>query len=546
MFELPSRGLRSHQQLQSTPYPIYLPHLTVHDESQRHVISKSQSPTWKMDATPHGRRRRRRALAHADGEHSDGEIDELLQELGIPTSDSKKQGGRRAEAAETPPHKAPTEVIELLTPPPSPRGNGRSPSAASAGDGGRTPMGGGRRASIVDLTSTPSPASTGGIAGVRVATVVPSPADPRRRSATDIDSDETAAAVSQGLEGGSSDSDDAYDEIFATGLRRVARDPPPPVRSSNRPLDFSLPVTGATLSGIDDARTPPPKKRKRPRAFHSPAAPTSTAQLGSPASSTPVHPAPSPGRGNASKPTAASTSNNGSTTASISARLERSLDESEAGRGVRQALQTHVYNGKQLSVAFRPSFDCKYPRVIVLDLVAGASISQRSIGSSSTTSPTASCVCAVYFDAHAYLQLLLEEAYAGLTTRVEFLTRFVAEKWSSSVATCDQAANPQVFVVVEKMDHALVEYKKNARKSKRVASGTSQELTQPEGQFDSGELPDISFADLHEVAFQLFMDLGAHTKVRPAASVRRMLFMLLTHVCQSSHAIRKLARRTWP
>jgi hypothetical protein len=53
---------------------------------------------------------------------------------------------------------------------------------------------------------------------------------------------------------------------------------------------------------------------------------------------------------------------------------------------------------------------------------------------------------------------------------------------------------------------------------------------QPELQLTGSELPDISFADLHEVAFQLFMDLGAHTKVSSAAAVRLILLMRSSHV----------------
>lgn len=486
-----------------------------------------------MDETPRGRRRRQALTADGD-EHSDGEIEQLLEELGIPTSDSKKQDKRRAEAAATPPRSATAEVIELITPPresPSPRFRGReeNPSALYVGAGVFTPQRGeragtssDRRVSIVDLTSTPSPSAPALTSAVTAArdfspALLPAASSPSglfeaRRSVTYEDSDDSVTIVNLDSDG-HSDSDAEYDEIFSTGLRRVAIErlpPPSPARSPPRSLDFSL-------SRVDHVavRMPPPKKRKQPPVASSPASQTTTVLLASPAPLTSRQPAPSPGRTRATKQPTAPRIPGGATAASIFVRLERSLDESEAGQTVRQALRTHVYNGKPLSVEFLPSFDCRYPRVVVLDRCAGASTNPRPAGTSSTPASTAACACAIYFDAHAFLKLLLEETYAGLTARVEFLTRLVEERWQSSAATSERGGGAQIFVIVEKMDHALVEYKKDTRKNQRSAPESSQ-ATQSELLIAASDLPEISFADLNEVAFQLFMDLGAHTKVSSA------------------------------
>ncbi|KAG3156551.1 hypothetical protein PI126_g8729 [Phytophthora idaei] len=56
------------------------------------------------------------------------------------------------------------------------------------------------------------------------------------------------------------------------------------------------------------------------------------------------------------------------------------------------------------------------------------------------------------------------------------------------------------FVIIEGMDRALIDLKKQQKKKKKngIASISPPRM--------------ISFADLQEVAFQLFMDVGAHTK----------------------------------
>ncbi|EEY53190.1 uncharacterized protein PITG_06823 [Phytophthora infestans T30-4] len=146
--------------------------------------------------------------------------------------------------------------------------------------------------------------------------------------------------------------------------------------------------------------------------------------------------------------------------------MEASLDASPAGTKIREALKNHIYNGKPVSYSVSSALNC---------IMSGVIRWERKDSSGSHFS------CALYYEASAYLEMLQKKSYKELVAAVRYLqTKF--------------------FVVIEGMDRALIELKKQQRKKKK--NGTAANRT----------LPMISFADLQEIAFQLFMDVGAHTK----------------------------------
>ncbi|EGZ06241.1 hypothetical protein PHYSODRAFT_532442 [Phytophthora sojae] len=152
--------------------------------------------------------------------------------------------------------------------------------------------------------------------------------------------------------------------------------------------------------------------------------------------------------------------------------MEQSLDASAAGDSIRSALKSHVYNGKPVAFAVATALNC-----IMLGVIRWE---RRENGSSHYS-------CAIYYQADTFLEMMRQKSYKELVAAVRYLQSLF-------------------FVIVEGMDRALIELKKqHKQKSKKngPTSGTSS---------TSANTPMISFADLHEVAFQLFMDVGAHTK----------------------------------
>ncbi|GMF29144.1 unnamed protein product [Phytophthora lilii] len=100
--------------------------------------------------------------------------------------------------------------------------------------------------------------------------------------------------------------------------------------------------------------------------------------------------------------------------------------------------------------------------------------------------------------------MMQQKSYKELVATVRYLQTLVPkqqQKAKTSRQLEDEEESSKFFVIVKGMDRALIELKKQQKqKKKSPAPSTSPSPSM------------ISFADLHEVAFQLFMDVGAHTK----------------------------------
>lgn len=183
-----------------------------------------------------------------------------------------------------------------------------------------------------------------------------------------------------------------------------------------------------------------------------------------------------------------------------SVRMERSLDASVTGAALKTALQTHVHNGKALAVELGRPLDCALANVLQWELC-----DRSGSGDNATTaeSPRGRVVAAaMYFDADAFVALLQQSGYAEVRRRVESLQREVSTQASGAL---DGAAQ-RTFVVVEGMDKCLIALTKKAKKAKAPSESARAS--------DSVERQTLSFRDVHEMAFQLFMDTTAHTQVR--------------------------------
>lgn len=171
--------------------------------------------------------------------------------------------------------------------------------------------------------------------------------------------------------------------------------------------------------------------------------------------------------------------------------METSLDASSAGKSIRTALQEHVYNGKPVPFRVASALHCRYPGVIRWE--------RRQDGHEVDVHVS----CAIYYEAEAFLRMLREKSYEELVRVVRYLQSFVPSSALLNSRTAQQRGGDEepskFFVIVEGMDRALIELKKQQKKKRQTPGG-------------SHRLDAISFPDLHELAFQLFMDVGAHTK----------------------------------
>ncbi|OWZ07490.1 hypothetical protein PHMEG_00020112 [Phytophthora megakarya] len=163
--------------------------------------------------------------------------------------------------------------------------------------------------------------------------------------------------------------------------------------------------------------------------------------------------------------------------------MERSLDTSEVGDSIREALKNHVYNGKPVSYTVAVALNCIMPGVIRWE---------RKDGSSSHF------LCATYYEANVFLEMMQQKGYKELVGAVKYLQTLVPRSRQQVRKSQDEEELNNFFVIIQGMDRALIALKK---KDKQKENGSAPSNS-----------PMISFADLQEVAFQLFMDTGAHTK----------------------------------
>ncbi|KAF4317944.1 hypothetical protein BBO99_00007774 [Phytophthora kernoviae] len=134
------------------------------------------------------------------------------------------------------------------------------------------------------------------------------------------------------------------------------------------------------------------------------------------------------------------------------------------------------------------ALDCRHPGVIRWERQDG------------TAKPHVSC--AIYYEAEVFLQMLQQKNYEELLAVVRYLQTLAPQQRSKSTPSqqSEEEEPSKIFIIVEGMDRALIQLKKQ------------QKQKQKKGPASSATSPMITFADLHELAFQLFMDIGAHTK----------------------------------
>ncbi|KAL4146618.1 hypothetical protein PRNP1_012482 [Phytophthora ramorum] len=180
----------------------------------------------------------------------------------------------------------------------------------------------------------------------------------------------------------------------------------------------------------------------------------------------------------AKKSRATSGGKSAATAALVVVQMETSLDSSVAGDSIRNALKSHVYNGKAVPFTVATALNCIMPGVIRWE--------RRENGNSLFS-------CAIYYEAAAFLTMLQHKSYTELVAAVRYLQTLVPKTQQA-----EEHEPSKFFVIIEGMDRALIDLKKQQQKKKTSDAAASS--------------PMISFADLHEVAFQLFMDMGAHTK----------------------------------
>ncbi|CAH0521535.1 unnamed protein product [Peronospora belbahrii] len=192
----------------------------------------------------------------------------------------------------------------------------------------------------------------------------------------------------------------------------------------------------------------------------------------------------------------------GSTAAVVAVvQMEKSLDTSVAGESIRDALKNHVYKGKPVPYTVATALDCIVPGVIRWE--------RRGSGTSSYS-------CAIYYEAGECLKLLQKQSYMELVHAVQYLQTLVPKTQGHQTEVKEESS--KFFIIVEGMDRALIELKRQQKQKKGSASGDTSSTT----------FAMITFADLHEVAFQLFMDVRAHTKFTSDLNATADYIALLT------------------
>ncbi|KAG6577954.1 uncharacterized protein IUM83_19835 [Phytophthora cinnamomi] len=474
-----------------------------------------------MNATPSPRpaRARKRPRDSLETDEDDHVLDEMLVELGIPDSGSKKKKktNQRNENSSSPS----VEVIELLTPPRSPKEKNKKTQS----DG----------PSFVDLTTSPSSPSPSPLVSIGYTSTV------RSSVAVAVDGEETLAVEEQEREEERKQEEEQEEISFSyspTGspppfMYSLPAEASPPSFPPPPPLVDVAPVALNSDSDSPEVLSPElatgarrrvfPDERKRVgakqarrlsgrlRDLHSETV-RSSGGVGKRRKESGVTriaevelvgtgAAPSPARprtgASPAKPKRAAKS--GSTPAAgdvmTVVQMERSLDTSAAGDSIRSALKDHVYNGKHVPFTVATAMNCLMPGVIRWE---------RRENSSSHYS------CAIYYEADAFLDMIIQKSYIELVAAVRYLQSLVPnyqEQIQKARQPGEDDEEPsKFFVIVEGMDRALIELKKQQKqKGKKNGSTPSTSST-----FSSSLM--VSFADLHEVAFQLFMDLGTHTK----------------------------------
>ncbi|KAL3664760.1 hypothetical protein V7S43_010507 [Phytophthora oleae] len=390
------------------------------------------------------KRHRTRPRDSLDNEEDDLALDAMLTELGIPRSSSSRH---------TTPNKTHgNEVIELITPP--------RVSTPQQSDGPQPSDG----PSVVDLTTSPSSPSHGYINSVQDVAF-----EDEEQEEHDIsfsyDPCESpppfvyslpSIATEQAIALSSDDEPEVLSPEMLTARRPAASE-----KRKRAGAKQARRLSGR-LEGLHSETTRASGTGKRRRETTETSASARTA---------------SPSRLKAGT---------GGKAAVVTAivQMEKSLDTSPAGENIREALKSHIYNGKPVSHSVGTALNCVVPGVIKWER-KGHSESHYS--------------CAIYYEANVFLEMIQKKGYKELVAAVQYIQTLVPK--AKKTRQLDGEEEPsKFFVIIQGMDRALVELKKQQKKKQKKGAA-----------LDSSS-PMITFADLQEVAFQLFMDIGVHTK----------------------------------
>ncbi|KAE9254280.1 hypothetical protein PF004_g1080 [Phytophthora fragariae] len=472
-----------------------------------------------MSTTPSPRpaRARKRPRDSLETDEDDHALDAMLVELGIPDSGSKKKK-KKNENNSSPS----VEVIELLTPPRSLPKEKTKPS-----DG----------PSFVDLTTSPSsphpsplPAKNGYISTSAI-----------------VSQDETFGRIAVEIQEQKQEEEQEQEEISFS--YSPSGSPPPFIFSlPPEPSPSSFPPAAAVaLDSNSDSDSPevlspelmtstrrrvfPDEKKRvaakqarrlsgRLRDLHSEtirssggggkkrkeSVVTTVSETEVAAVKTTTSPVRSRTGASPSKPRNATGGRGGGSSSGAGGvvavvQMEKSLDTSAAGDSIRTALKSHVYNGKHVPFTVATALNCIIPGVIRWE--------RRENGSSHYS-------CAIYYEADTFLEMIRLKSYKELVAAVRYLQSLVPTSQQQTRKSCqpgeDEEEASKFFVIVEGMDRALIELKKQHKQKSKKNGSTPSTSSTSSASSTSASTPMISFADLHEVAFQLFMDMGAHTK----------------------------------
>ncbi|GLE02769.1 hypothetical protein PINS_up011624 [Pythium insidiosum] len=178
--------------------------------------------------------------------------------------------------------------------------------------------------------------------------------------------------------------------------------------------------------------------------------------------------------------------------------MQQTLAESDVGRAIAQALETNSYNNRRIPSQLDTSFSASLP---VIQWERRRSVdNDLSVGSVDPVSDR--FALALHCAADTFLGWVDDKGIDGLVAVARQVQK-MSVRLTSSAQLHRSVTWSSIIFIVEGMDRALIERKKNAKKKRDKANGT--ELQQHQSSVST-------FSDLHELTFQLFMDTGVHTK----------------------------------
>ncbi|TMW55258.1 hypothetical protein Poli38472_013149 [Pythium oligandrum] len=379
-------------------------------------------------------RKRRRRVSTEGGEGDERTLDDMLTQLGIPTSDQRTSKRPRQPVGDG-------GVIELLTPPRPPRRTEQQEEKSEE--------------TTLDLTTPTPPRRNNGNKRESIVDLV-SPED-EASPVTRRTPMERVALVSVFETMGEDDAMlDALleNQSLAARLasRRAARGDEPLARMGSSPprLPNSSRVYESAVSGSHRPQARPPPS-----------------PVGSPIA------APKPTKKARKAPAKAKR-----TPVIAVVAMNSAFQTSPVGELTVKALQENVYNSKPVPFELAPSF------------ASSSSLIQWERRGGNSSEDNDRFAIALHCLATDFLQDVVDNGYAVIRQRVESLSRSPLHIRGSSSAT--RVKWHSMVLVVEGMDRALIQHKKKAKKTTGAVV--------------------MTFSDLHELAFQLFMDTGIHTK----------------------------------